>query len=124
MSGKWINPPKLPPLVITSQPVPVKDIWGFYGGQEKRAGVTSMAIHVAVVVLIFTVSFNPTVQQAAKDAVTLIAPNLSPYKPDMAVKKNAMQGGGGGGNRSPLPASKAKLPRIADKQFVPPRQLC
>jgi len=117
---EWINPPKLPPLVITSQPVPVKDIWGFYGGQEKRAGVTSMAIHVAVVVLIFTVSFNPTVQQAAKDAVTLIAPNLSPYKPDMAVKKNAMQGGGGGGNRSPLPASKGKLPRIADKQFVPP----
>ncbi len=117
---EMIHPPKLPPLVVTSQPVPVKDVWGLYGGQGKRAGVTSMAIHVSVVVLLFTVSFNPTVQQAAKDAVTLIAPDLSPYKPDMAVKKNAMQGGGGGGNRSPLPASKGKLPKISDKQFVPP----
>jgi TonB family protein len=115
-----IHPPKLPPLVLTSQPVPVKDIWGFYGGQEKKAGVTSMAIHVAVVVLIFTVSFNPTVQQAARNAAALIDPNLAPYQPDMALKKNAMQGGGGGGNRSPLPASRGKLPRISDKQFVPP----
>jgi TonB family protein len=115
-----IHPPKLPPLVVTSQPVPVKDIWGFYGGQEKKAGAMSMAVHVAVVALIFTVSFNPTVQQAAREAVTLIAPNIAPYEPDMALKKNAMQGGGGGGNRSPLPASRGKLPRISDKQFVPP----
>jgi TonB family protein len=115
-----IHPPRLPPLVVTSQPVPVKELWGFYGGQEKKAGALSMSVHVAVVTLIFTVSFNPTVQQAARNAVTLIAPNLAPYQPDMALKKNAMQGGGGGGNRSPLPASKGKLPRIADKQFVPP----
>ncbi len=32
-----INPPKLPPLEVTSKPVPVKEILGFYGGQEKRA---------------------------------------------------------------------------------------
>jgi TonB family protein len=120
---EWIHPPKLPPLELTSQPVPVKDIWGFYGGQEKKAGVTSMLIHVAVVTLIFTVSFNPTVQQAAKQAVTLLAPDLGAYKPDMAVKKNAMQGGGGGGNHSPLPAAKGKLPRISDKQFVPPSEV-
>jgi TonB family protein len=115
-----IHPPKLPPLVVTSQPVPVKDIWGFYGGQGKKAGATSMAIHVGAVVLLFTVSLNPTVQQAARNAVTLIAPNIAPWEPDMAAKKNAMQGGGGGGNRSPLPASRGKLPRISDKQFVPP----
>jgi len=115
-----IRPPKLPPLEVTSQPVPVKDIWGFYGGQEKKAGVSSLLIHTVVVVLIFTVSFNPTVQQAARNVVSLVDPNLAPYQPDMAVKKNAMQGGGGGGNRSPLPASRGKLPRISDKQFVPP----
>ena len=37
-----IHPPKLPPLEVTSKPVPVKDIWGFYGGQGKRAGVGSI----------------------------------------------------------------------------------
>ena len=115
-----IRPPKLPPLELTSQPVPVKDIWGFYGGQEKKAGVSSLVIHTVVVVLVFTVSFNPAVQQAAKQVVSLVDPNISPYQPDMAVKKAAMQGGGGGGNRSPLPASKGKLPRISDRQFVPP----
>ena len=30
-----INPPKLPPLELTSKPVPVKDIWGLYGRQKK-----------------------------------------------------------------------------------------
>ncbi len=115
-----IHPPKLPPLVVTSHPVPVKEIWGFYGGQKKKAGLTSLLIHAGVATLLLTVSFNPAVQQAAKDAVVLIAPNLAPYKPDMAVKKDSMQGGGGGGNRSPLPASRGKLPRISDKQFVPP----
>ena len=30
-----INPPKLPPLVVTSKPIPVKDIWGLYGRQKK-----------------------------------------------------------------------------------------
>ena len=29
------NPPKLPPLEVTSKPVPVKDIWGLYGRQKK-----------------------------------------------------------------------------------------
>jgi TonB family protein len=115
-----IHPPRLPPLVVTSQPVPVKDIWGFYGGQEKKAGSMSLAVHVAVVALIFTVGSIPSVQNAAKQAVVLIAPNLAPYQPDMALKKDSMQGGGGGGNRSPLPASRGKLPRISDKQFVPP----
>src|ERR1035438_2142349 len=43
---EFLHPPKLPPLEVTSKPVPVKEIWGFYGGQEKRAGLSSMAIHV------------------------------------------------------------------------------
>jgi hypothetical protein len=30
-----INPPKLPPLEVTSKPVPVKDIWG--GSQNKAS---------------------------------------------------------------------------------------
>jgi len=114
----FFHPPKLPPLELTSKPVPVKEIWGFYGGQEKRAGLSSMAIHVAVLGLLFLVGLNKTVQKAVKEQIDLIAPDLSPYKP--AVKKDPMGGGGGGGDRSPTPPSKGKLPRLADKQFVPP----
>lgn len=113
-----IHPPKLPPLVLTSKPVPVKDIWGFYGGQKKQAGVSSVLIHVTVIGLLFVISTNKAVQKAVKEQIALIAPDLSPYKP--TPKKDQMGGGGGGGDRSPTPPSKGKLPKLADKQFVPP----
>jgi TonB family protein len=79
----------------------------------------SVGLQSFVVLLLFTVSFNKTVQQKVRDTVTLIAPALEPLKPD----KQAMQGGGGGGNRSPIPEAKGKLPKIALKQFVPPTEV-
>ncbi len=113
-----IHPPKLPPLELTSTPVAVKDIWGFYGGQKKRAGMTSFLIHVGVVGLLFLLGTNKVVQQKVKQQIELIAPDIAPYKP--TVKKDAMHGGGGGGDRSPTPVSKGKLPKLANRQFVPP----
>ena len=115
---EFLHPPKLPPLEVTSKPVPVKEIWGFYGGQEKRAGLSSMVIHVTVLALLFLIGTNKAVQKAVKEQIDIIAPDLSPYKP--TVKNDKMGGGGGGGDRSPTPASKGKLPRLSDKQFVPP----
>jgi TonB family protein len=115
---EFIHPPKLPPLEVTSKPVPVRDIWGFYGGQKKRAGLSSLAIHVGVIGLLFILGTNKTIQKVVKEQISLIAPDIAPYKP--TVKKEAMGGGGGGGDRSPTPPSKGKLPRLSDKQFVPP----
>src|SRR5579864_7915279 len=102
-----IHPPKLPPLEVTSKPVPVKEIWGFYGGQEKRAGLSSLMIHVTVLGLLFLIGTNKAVQKAVKEQIDIIAPDLSPYKP--TSKKDPMGGGGGGGDRSPTPPSKGKL---------------
>ncbi len=113
-----IHPLQLPPLQVTSKPVPVRDIWGFYGGQKKRAGLSSIAIHAAVVALLFLAGANKTIRMAVKEQINLIAPDLTPYKP--AAKTDQMHGGGGGGDRSATPPSKGKLPKLADKQFVPP----
>jgi len=113
-----IHAPKLPPLEVTSRPVPVKDLWGAYGGQEKRAGFSSLAIHAAAIGLLLLIGTNKAVRQVVRQQISLIAPDLAPYKP--TVKKDPMGGGGGGGDRSPTPASKGKLPRLSDKQFVPP----
>src|SRR6266404_5050554 len=66
----FINPPKLPPLVLTSTPVPVKDIWGSYGGQEKRAGLSSVLIHVVVISLLLVIGTNKTVQKVIKEQVS------------------------------------------------------
>jgi protein TonB len=113
-----INPPKLPPLVLTSKPVPVESMWGWYHGNETKAGVTSFFIHVGIVALILFIGSLKPVQQAIKEHVVLFAPDLKPY---MAEKKDQSHGGGGGGTRSPLDASKGKLPKVAPRQFTPPR---
>lgn len=115
-----IRPQKLPPLEVTSKPVPVKELWGFYGGQERTAGLSSVLIHGGVVALLFLIGTNQHVQQAIKEHVTIIAPNIAPYMPEQAPKKQAMGGGGGGGDRSPTPPSKGKLPKVAPRQFTPP----
>ncbi len=115
---KSLFAPKLPPLQLTSKPVQVKDIWGLYG-RQKRAWLSSMTIHVASVVLAFTLATNSTVQNAVKSTVTLVAPDIAPYMPQ-AAKPKPMGGGGGGGDRSPLPASKGRLPKLDVRQFTPP----
>jgi TonB family protein len=116
-----INPPKLPPLEVTSQPVAVKDIWGLYG-RQKKSWMMSTGFQVAVVTTVLVLSTSKAVQEKVKETVTLIMPtDLAP--PPLPVKKDVMQGGGGGGDRSPLPAAKGRLPKFALKQFTPPQQV-
>ncbi len=113
-----IHPPKLPPLELTSKPIEVPSVWGFYGGHEKTAGLSSILIHVGVVLLILWIGSLKPVQKLVNQTVTqLFAPDLKPYLPE----KQAPHGGGGGGTKSPLDASKGKLPKIAPRQFTPPR---
>ncbi len=113
-----INPPKLPPLVLTSKPVPVEEMWGWYHGNETKAGGLSLLIHLGIVALILFIGSLKPVQNLIKEHVVLFAPDLKPYV--ATVKKDTMHGGGGGGTRSPLDASKGKLPKIAPRQFTPP----
>jgi protein TonB len=115
-----IRPKKLPPLEVTSKPVAVKDIWGDYR-YGKQAGASSVLIHVSVVALLFFLGANKTVRTAVQKGIVLVAPvDLAPYMPDLAPKPRLAQGGGGGGDRSPLPASKGQAPRFSNRQFVPP----
>ncbi len=112
-----IHPPKLPPLEVTSKPIDLPSVWGFYGGNETRAGFSSLLIHCAVIGLVFWIGSLKPVQKAVMQVIDLTAPPLSAYMP----KKDTMHGGGGGGTRAPLEASKGKLPKIAPRQFTPPR---
>jgi periplasmic protein TonB len=118
---EMIHPEELPPLEITSKPIPVKDIWGLYA-TDRKSMLYSVALQGGLLAIMVAAGMNKTVQQKVSQVVTpLIAPVLQPI--DMAPKKNAMQGGGGGGDRSPMPAAKGKLPKIAMKQFVPPTEV-
>jgi protein TonB len=109
-----LAPPQLPPLEVTSKPVAVKEIWGLYGNQKKSFAM-SFGVQVAlVVIVVLALSTNP-VQKAVKNTVAVFLPDAV-----VDVPKPLMHGGGGGGDRSPLPASKGKLPKPALRQFVPP----
>jgi TonB family protein len=91
-----------------------KPMTRMYSGNETMAGFTSLLIHGGVVAMLLLLGTLKPVQKIMKDSVTLIAPSLRPYEA-------AHSGGGGGGGRSPLEASKGKLPKSAPRQFTPPR---
>src|SRR5690242_305347 len=73
-------PEKLPPLVLTSKPVPVRDIWGFYGYKKSSATLSTIA-HIAGLAAMLAISYyfgKPVVQQAKREVVALVAPSEVP----------------------------------------------
>jgi protein TonB len=112
-------PKKLPPLVLTSKPVPVRDIWGFYN-YKGRGAAGSTVIHVlAVAVIIAATYLGRRIVDVAKptETVLLIAPDDLPVLP---VSKTVSGGGGGGGDRDKLQASQGRLPKQSMQQITPP----
>lgn len=113
-----IHPPQLP-LEVTSKPVELPKVSGFFGRNARAAALSSLLIHCAVAALLVTLGSVRPVQRLFRDTVTLIAPDLRPYI--AAANKDRATGGGGGGTRSRLDASRGKLPKPEPKQFTPPR---
>jgi hypothetical protein len=56
---EYFNPPKLPPLEVTSKPAEVQDIWKTYDIAPKRSGLISalstVGIHVLTIALLFLI---------------------------------------------------------------------
>src|SRR6267154_5212328 len=116
---EFFFPKKLPPLVLTSKPVPVRDIWGFYN-YKGRGAAGSTVIHVlAVAVIIAATYLGRRIVDVAKPKpiVELIAPDDLPALP---VSKTVSGGGGGGGDRDKLQASQGRLPKQSMQQITPP----
>ncbi|HXW93559.1 MAG TPA: energy transducer TonB [Terriglobales bacterium] len=109
---------RLPPLVLTSTPLPVKDIWGFY--DYKTTGVLgSTVVHLMALVAVIglTILGRRVVMQTPQATVTLLAPDdLLLLRPS----RTRGGGGGGGGDRDKLRVSKGRLPKLAMQQLTPP----
>lgn len=117
---EFFFPKKLPPLVLTSKPVPVKDIWGFYNYKGMGAmGSTVVHILGLALIIVGTILARRVVTDlvAPKQTVELIAPDGIPTLPS---SKTVSGGGGGGGDRDKLQASEGRLPKQALHQFTPP----
>jgi len=115
-------PEKLPPLRLTSRPVPVRDIWGEYDYKKQSAGI-SVVVHVCMVAGLIALSIlgaKVVQKEKPKETVELIAPDLAAQLPITPKKSQTMGGGGGGGDRDKLQAPKGKLPKQAMEQITPP----
>ena len=126
-NGFWQNlrdalfPKKLPPLQVTSKPVPVKDIWS-KDTQFTRVQALSVTAHVALLVLIIVPLLpeimSPATTRANNMQVTQLD-NISPYLPKLKPAAKKAGGGGGGGEHNPVPASKGRLPKFDWTQITP-----
>jgi periplasmic protein TonB len=115
-------PEKLPPLRLTSRPVPVREIWT--RSTTKRSTTASLVLHSLAIVGLIAGSIIGArkVMEKPHENVTIIAPTLSDYQPVMQPKiaPKQLAGGGGGGEHAKIFESKGHLPKIAPQQFTPP----
>jgi len=112
-------PEKLPPLVLTSKPVPVRDIWGFYGHKKTSATLSSIAhiVGLAAVLAISAYFARPVVEEAKRQVTEIVFPSDVPV---MKPAPKPVAGGGGGGDRDKFEAPKGKLPKQSLQQITPP----
>src|ERR1700678_1282099 len=114
---EFFFPKKLPPLVLTSKPVPVRDIWGFYN-YKKGGAFGSTLVHIAAILIIILVTYlgKRIIVDKPKETVELIAPDF----PTLQPSKTQVGGGGGGGGGDKLQASAGRLPQQYMQQVTPP----
>ncbi len=100
---------KEPPLVVESKPVPVNWFPETKGDPLSRVG--SLALHIAVILLLLYIVLHPSPKapQVAVETPIVTAPML-------ATPPAPKQIGGGGGARDLHPVSRGKLPKLTLKQ--------
>src|SRR5258708_24557065 len=113
-------PEKLPPLVLTSQPIPVKDIWGFYNEYRKKSATASTIAHIVVITAIILITVylgRHVIAKPVQEAIVLVAPSDIPI---MKPSKTQVGGGGRGGDRDKFQAPKGRIPKQSMQQITPP----
>lgn len=116
---EFFFPKKLPPLVLTSKPVPVRDIWGFYNNKGRGAAGSTVIHLLAIAAIIGATYLGKRMVDVVKpkQTVELIMPDEIPALPP---SKSVSGGGGGGGDRDKLKASPGRLPPQTRDQITPP----
>ncbi len=109
-------PQKLPPLQLTSTPIPVPDRMAVKPNPWAIGISTTVNGIILVLILIFGVR---KVIEAARPQLQAMNIDVGEWKAPKDMNKAG--GGGGGGDRSLIEASKGKLPKIEKDPIVPPQ---
>jgi periplasmic protein TonB len=111
-------PKKLPPLELTSKPIPVVDPmavksnpWSFGTATVLQGGVLALLIWLSLKTVV------PVLKPPAPDATPV---DISDFKIDMPKKAQQAGGGGGGGSQSLVDPIKGKLPKLEKQPIAPP----
>ena len=112
-----VSPPKLPPLNVTSKPVPVRPLWAKRPDFSLAQSI-SLGVHVLVIILILVPLVHKVVEAEKTPVINVV--DVSPYLTQLPAAKDKAAGGGGGGERMPTPPTRGKLPRFSMTQFAAP----
>ena len=110
-------PRKLPPLELTSTPIPVPDRMAVKPNPWAIGISTTVNLAILIIVLFFV--GKKIIDTVNKPALIATDIDVGDYDASKAAQKNG--GGGGGGDRSIIDASKGKLPLIEKDPIVPPQ---
>jgi TonB family protein len=109
-------PRKLPPLVLTSTPIPVPDRMAVKPNPWAIGISTTVNLMILIIVLFFV--GKKIIDTVNKPSMNLTSIDVGDFNAAKAAQKNG--GGGGGGDHSIIEASKGKLPKIEKDPVVPP----
>jgi TonB family protein len=108
-------PRKLPPLVLTSTPIPVPDRMAVKPNPWAIGISTTVNLTILIIVLFFV---GKKIIETVNKPTMVTSIDVGDFNAAKAAQKNG--GGGGGGDRSIIDASKGKLPKIEKDPVVPP----
>jgi len=111
-------PVKLPPLELTSTPIPVADPLAVKRSPASIA--ISIVVNGGILALLLFAFRNQVTQVAQKLNLTNIDTNVSVWKP-ITKNNGKIGGGGGGGSHDIAPPSKGRLPDRDPKPLLQPQ---
>ncbi len=109
-------PPKLPPLELTSKPIPVPDPLAVKANPWAIGISTTVNLSILLIVLFFV---GKKIVETVTKPTLMTSIDVGDYNAPKSL--NRAGGGGGGGDHSIIEASKGKLPKIEKDPVVPPQ---
>jgi periplasmic protein TonB len=114
-------PKQLPPLKLTSQPVPVADPLAIKRG--KGSSITSAIVHAGIIAGVVWLALHVHTQIVTPKHATVTPIEFRPFIPVTLPTPKPMGGGGGGGMHQVIEPSRGHLPPIVKTQIAPPQLL-
>ena len=111
-------PPKLPPLELTSQPIPVADPMAVK--RSPASWAISTALNLGILAILLFAFRHQIVAVIPPKVLSDLNVDVSAWKPK-TPKAGSMGGGGGGGSHDIVDPIKGRTPKIAQKQQLAPQ---